>query len=309
MSDPNQHADDAFDFSNDIDDDNVSSAEEQQPVEQQPEEKPVEAAPVAEQEEQPAEPEQDAEPSEPEPEAEPVEAEKGKSHLVPVSELQKERQKRQDEARLRELAESNAKTYEAMIEKLTQQQANQQQPAPQPEPAVELPDPYEDPEGYTQAVVNQRVGQMQQQMVNMQLNMSERLAVSEHGREAVDAAFDAVSKANIAGRFVQDPDAYGSMVKWHKEQVAIAEIGDDPSAYKAKLEAEMRQQILAELKQGGVNPDLAQPTGQHAQTVQPPQRLPGSLADAPAEGVQGRQMSQQALADDIYASDRDRQQF
>jgi UDP-N-acetylglucosamine:LPS N-acetylglucosamine transferase len=46
---------------------------------------------------------------------------------------------------------------------------------------------------------------------------------------------------------VGSPNRYAEAVKWHHRQSARAEIGDDPAAYKARLEAELREQILAEL--------------------------------------------------------------
>jgi hypothetical protein len=301
MSDnPNQIADEAFSISHDSDDENVSSSDEQQVEQQQPVEQPVEAT-EAEQAEQPVEAVEPApEPSEPDENAEPSDADAGKQHMVPVKELQKERQKRQDEARLREIAEANAKQYQELVERISTQQTSQQPPQPVQQP--DLPDPYEDPEGYTNAVVEQRMGALQHSMMNMQLNMSEQLAVSQHGQDVVNAAYEAVKAAGNAQQFIQSPDAYGAMVKWHREQQAIAEFGSDPAAYKETLRNELREELLAELKAGG-----AQLTGQPAPQQQAqPQRLPGTLSDAPAQGVQGRQMTQQALADDIYSSERDR---
>ena len=301
MSDPNQLADEAFSNGHDSEDEHVSSADEQNVEQEQHVEQPEQAV-RPDQADQAAEPEQQA--SESEEEATEGEPEKGKQHLVPVSELQKERQKRQDEAKLREIAEANAKQYQELVERISTQQTSQQ-PA-QPEPEIELPDPYEDPAGYTQALMSAQAQQFQRQMINMQLNMSEQMARSTHGSDTVDKAYEAARTAGVAQRFIQSADAYGEMVRWHKEQQAIAEFGSDPAAYRDRIAAEIRQQVLDELKAGGTG--AMQTTGQQAapaQTAQP-QRLPGTLSDAPAEGVQGRQLSQQALADDIYASDRDR---
>jgi len=93
---------------------------------------------------------------------------------------------------------------------------------------------------------------------------------------------------------------------WHRRTKAIEEFGDDPKAYRERMEKEIRETVLAELKAGGQVIEH-QPNG-NGQPVQPaqPQRLPGSLVDAPAQGVQGRQMSQQGLADQLFDSERDR---
>ena len=52
-------------------------------------------------------------------------------------------------------------------------------------------------------------------------------------------------------RVVNSPNRYAEAVRWHQRQVASAEIGDDPSAFKARVEAELREKILAELRRAG----------------------------------------------------------
>ena len=51
-------------------------------------------------------------------------------------------------------------------------------------------------------------------------------------------------------KVANSPNRYAAAVQWHQRQLAQAEIGDDPAAYKAKLEAEVREKVLAELQQG-----------------------------------------------------------
>jgi hypothetical protein len=39
-------------------------------------------------------------------------------------------------------------------------------------------------------------------------------------------------------KVVNSPNRYAAAVQWHQRQLAQAEIGDDPAAYKARVEAE-----------------------------------------------------------------------
>src|SRR6185503_12259288 len=69
-------------------------------------------------------------------------------------------------------------------------------------------------------------------------------------------------------KVVSSPNRYAAAVQWHKAQLAKAEIGDDPAAFRAKIEAE----ILA--KHG-----LTQEGGA-AQQQQKPAVMPSNLAGA-----------------------------
>jgi C4-dicarboxylate-specific signal transduction histidine kinase len=49
-------------------------------------------------------------------------------------------------------------------------------------------------------------------------------------------------------KVVSSPNRYAAAVQWHKRQQAQAEIGDDPAAFRAKLEAEILARSTAELQ-------------------------------------------------------------
>jgi hypothetical protein len=78
-------------------------------------------------------------------------------------------------------------------------------------------------------------------------------------------------------------------MNWHKQQTAIQRIGPDPDAYEKKLEASLREKILAELKQGKPQP-----------------KFPGSLADATAGGGQGAHLTEEAIANELFSHTRNR---
>jgi hypothetical protein len=142
-----------------------------------------------------------------------------------------------------------------------------QQPAPQPEPEY-IPDPMQDPRGFFQY----QQAQMQRTELNTRLNLSEAYARQQHGAEKVDAAVQEFTAA-----VKQNPALYQQMV-----QGAVAlrvrhaagrgaplqrEIGTDPNAYRARIEAELRERIMAEM-QGTAAPVSRAPN------------LPPSLASA-----------------------------
>lgn len=202
---------------------------------------------------------------------------------VPLSELLAERKKRQELERLQIEADARAKAYYEQLQ--TQQQRHV--PPPQPQQQIEPPDPFTDPEGYFRHVQQQ----FQTQLINQRLDTSELLARRHYGAQVVDEAFQAAQQAGVTGHFIREPDPYGALVEWHKKQKVLAEVGDDPGAYRKRLEEEVRQKVLEELKAGGAQ-------GQQQQ------RFPGTLANATATGAQGAVLTDETMMQDIYGSER-----
>ncbi len=113
---------------------------------------------------------------------------------------------------------------------------------PPPEPAA-VPDVFEDPEGFQKYMG----AQLQRTQQSVRAEMSEVMALEAYGKEAVDEAFAAVKASGEGARFLNSQHPYGEMVKWHKQQKVLQEIGDDPEAYRQKIETEVRQKIEADL--------------------------------------------------------------
>lgn len=202
---------------------------------------------------------------------------------VPLSELMAERKKRQEIERLHIEAEARAKAYE---------QIQQRQPQPQYQPQAQAeppPDFFTDPE----AAFNHRLQTVQQHYTNMMLNQSEIMARDKFGDELVDAALKAAQAAGAAHTFMDKPHPWGELVKWHKRQQTLQVVGDDPDAYRKKIEEEVRTKVLAELKAGGAN-------------GQPAPKFPGSLANATGQGEQGAHLTEEAAMGSIFASGRNR---
>ena len=221
--------------------------------------------------------------TEPAPVEQPQAPDPNANRQVPLSELMAERKKRQEIERLHMEAEARAKAYEQM------QHRQPQQPQYQPQPqAEEPPDFYTNPEGALQFHLQRQ----QHAYENMMLNQSEVMARDKFGDEIVDTALKAAQAAGVAASFKSQPHPWGELVKWHKRQQTLQVVGDDPDAYRTKIEAEVRAKVLAELKAGGAGAAAT--------------KFPGSLATATGQGEQGAHLTIEAAVGDIFSSGRNR---
>lgn len=169
------------------------------------------------------------------------------TQMVPLVELISERRERQESQRqIQQLTEA--------VRRLTQPQ----QQAPQPQPIDLLDD------GGQQAFANSIIQAVEHRFLNDSLNRSENAARGAHGDHAVDAALQAAQQAGMAQSFINRPDAYGEMVKWHQGQQLLATMGANPVAYEQALRERIRAEEIAKLKQG----------------TPPPSNLPPSLSTA-----------------------------
>jgi hypothetical protein len=189
--------------------------------------------------------------------ADPAEAQGDGTRMVPHQALHAERQKvrryTEEVADFRKaLAETNA-AFERRMGQLVE--AISPRPAPQAPP-----DFFDNPEAATRHEVVQTVSP-EFERINQTLHAFARdQAIGRFDEGKVNDAERAFLGALRQGaldpadyrRVVNSPNRYAEAVRWHERQVARAEIGDDPSAYKARLEAELRDKILAELGGGAV---------------------------------------------------------
>jgi len=171
---------------------------------------------------------------------------------VPVAALQAERQKaksykEQVAAFEQRLAEQNS-VWEQRLNQLFATLTPQQQME-----APKAPDFWEAPETAIDYRLNQTVAPLAGQLQQMREDFSKMQAIDKHGQQAVDAAFSEIARMRNSGdpsfpaeyqRIMSSPHPYGTLVEWHRKRQAVAEIGDDPAAYKEKLKAE----LLAELQ-------------------------------------------------------------
>jgi hypothetical protein len=186
-----------------------------------------------------------------------AEAQGDGTRMVPHQALHAERQKvrryTEEVADFRKaLAETNA-AFERRMGQLVEAIS------PRPAPSAP-PDFFDNPEAATRHEVVQTVSP-EFERINQTLHAFARdQAIGRFDEGKVNGAEQAFLGALRAGqldpadyrRVVNSPNRYAEAVRWHERQVARAEIGDDPSAYKARLEAELRDKILAELGGGAV---------------------------------------------------------
>lgn len=172
--------------------------------------------------------------------------------MVPHQALHAERQKvrryTDEVAEFRkQLAETNA-SWERRMAQLVE--------AISPRPAAPPPpDFFDDPESATRHQVVRTVSP-EFERINQTLHSFARdQAIDRFDETKVNDAEQAFLGALRAGqldpadyrRVVGSPNRYAEAVRWHQRQTARAEIGDDPAAYKARLESELREKILGEL--------------------------------------------------------------
>jgi phytoene dehydrogenase-like protein len=200
--------------------------------------------------------------------------------LVPLSAVEAERKGRKDwkEKALRTEGENALlKRQLEEFQRAPRPTASAQPPQGQGLPVPELPDPYLDPEGYRAAVVETaRIERLNDRWLDQEESAKEKF-----GEEAVEAAFAALSEAaksdpSLAVKVRGARNPWVEIVNWHKKQQAQAEIGDDPTAFREKLEKEIREKIAAE---------SGQPPAPN-QSAAPAPRIPQSLASTPS--VAGR---------------------
>jgi hypothetical protein len=102
--------------------------------------------------------------------------------------------------------------------------------------AQKAPDFQTDPQGHLEYVRQQAAADA----FNSKLNLSEQYARRTMGDEVVSeaqSAFMAAAQKDplLRAELTRQDDPYGFVVKWHKREKFLAEVGDDPEAYKARL--------------------------------------------------------------------------
>lgn len=137
---------------------------------------------------------------------------------VPLAALEAERKGRQD-------WKEKAIRFEAELTAMRKQQAQQPQQQPQQLDPIQ---------------------QVQQQMVNERFNTSEMVARSKYeDLDAVVEVFATAAEQNPALRMAlqQSANPYEYAYREGKRIQMLKEIGDDPAAYRSRIEAEVRAQL------------------------------------------------------------------
>lgn len=214
--------------------------------------------------ETPAEPEpREAEPEKPEADTGPTRDERGRfaSKAEREAEAEKaeaEQPERQPEqrgsippARLREEAEARRRAEDALA---TQQRLFQEemaalrrdlsllrQPAqPRPEP-IKPPDLIEDPDGYRSFVMQEAQREYRKNRIDETFEDAR-----DANPEGFEKAWDAIQRAPrpVVDEIIKAPNPGKALMRWHNQQVALAEVGTDVDSYRKRIADEARQAAL-----------------------------------------------------------------
>ena len=142
---------------------------------------------------------------------------------IPIAALLDEREKRKEKEREVEALNRRIADYEAK--------------------ATPKPDFFADPEAAIAAA--QRA--TQDAVLNAKLETSRFLAEEKYGAELVQEAFEFYDRnPHLSQPLLKSPSPYHAAVKEYEKYKAAEEVAKDPSAYRARVEAEVRERILAE---------------------------------------------------------------
>lgn len=208
---------------------------------------------------------------------------------VPQQALEAERKKRQDrDDQIAELLRQNADLNRQI---LARQAAPQPSTPQQPAPAPEL---WNDPDAWAEHRVKSALDPVQEQMQSMRLHFSQQIAVTTHGAEAVQGAIQALAELRQTNpqeyqrlEMLADKsmDPVGDVVRWHKQQSALREIGDDPAKYRESLKEQLRKELLAEMEAQAPVHDPHQPAATQRPVL--PTSFAAQRSGAPRGGGNG----------------------
>jgi hypothetical protein len=182
---------------------------------------------------------------------------------APVAAVTAERAKRQD-------AEQRLAQMEAELRELRRERAAPKQPTEPEAP----PDWFANPDDAFRHRVREAVDPIQSSLMFNARLIAEQVNGADNVAKAVEEFDAAVAAGKVdpgeRQRIMTSPNPFHDAVHWHKRQQTLAEVGEDPEAYRARIKAE----ILAELKaEEGKKPVAAKP-------AEAAPELPSNLAGA-----------------------------
>lgn len=188
-------------------------------------------------------------------------------------------------------------------------------PAEAAKPA-EAPDIFENPKGFVDhltGMFQSELSKRDTQISNQRVETSMAIAHAIH-KDTFANAFEAINKLNpqnpddrvVVQRIYASSNPGEALVSWHKRSQTLAEVGDDPAAFREKVRSETREalmkdpefrkQLVAELRGDAARGDNGNP--------RTTTRLPGSLARAGGSNLgadrgdlHGHDDSEQGVAD------------
>jgi len=197
-------------------------------------------------------------------------------HNAPVAAVAAERRKRQAETARAEKLEQDLAELRGQMSVLLQQRQQPEQPKPEPKPRPQL---WDDPDNWGNSLVEEKLSPFQEQLQAVTFRASRAEAIAEHGKEAVQAAQDAIKQAIKAGQMdgsavkaqlSKSHDPVGDVVRWHQGSPAVQE---------ASMREKLRAELMAEF---GIDPNKPQLTPSQPSNRNPIVKLPPSLNRIPS---------------------------
>jgi len=183
------------------------------------------------------------------------------------------RRQAKEQAERAATVQSELEAMRAEVERIRAEAAAPPQPEPAPLPPVE-----EAPEAHIAALRQEMAAWRTSQLYDK----SEILAIQRHGAEKVERAFKRYSALPtndpLRVQLATSQDPWNLVVSELDRRDVLSEIGEDPSQYRAKVEAEVRAKVEAEI--------AAKATAEAADGVEKSirERLPSSMAKVPGSG-------------------------
>jgi len=181
--------------------------------------------------------------------------------IVPRRAYEDERRKRQDWKERAARLEGELAAYRKQQEEAQRRAAATPQPTYQPPP-----DPAVDPRGFAQHLVQQQ----QAALLNERLNNSEMMLREKIGDQKLSEyveEFRGMAEADptLFSKLYSQPHPYNWLTREVERQRTLRDVGDDPAAFRAKIEAEARAKWEQEAKAApapvspaaGLQPSLA----------------------------------------------------
>lgn len=209
----------------------------------------------------------------------------GERGKVPVAAVQAEREKRKQ-------VEGEAETLRRELAELRGQVTVLTTQRQQPAAPVEKTKPktfWENPDEF----LAERLAPVQETMQSQRIELSTMLAIEKHGETVVteaQAALAAAMKANpndpsliaLDQQTRKSIHPMNDVLAWHARHKAMADIGDDPQAYRERERERIRAELMAELGIEAAPVVPGNPTP--STTTKPLTKLPQSLSKIPGAG-------------------------
>lgn len=146
--------------------------------------------------------------------------------------------------------------------------------APEPPKVETVPDIFEDPKGFAEHITKgfqSELNKRDQQLAAQRVETSMAIAHAFH-KDTFEEAWGAINKLDprnpdaqqTVQRIYASPNPGEALVNWHKRSKTLAEVGDDPAAFRERIaketrenlmkDPEFRKQIVAELRGEAARP-------------------------------------------------------